>query len=65
MVDPDLARRDERQGQDHDHHRSPCRELASNVTPSEVHGQDQDSRDLRDVLRNRDAHDHIENQPQE
>jgi hypothetical protein len=65
MVDPTLDRGDGRWGQDPKHRQSPRRDSANIITPPKERGQDRDNRDLRDVIRNRDARDRIENRRQE
>jgi hypothetical protein len=65
MVDPSLDCRDRGQGMDPDHRQSLHRDSPSNITPLEEHDQDQDNRDLHDIIRNRDAHDQIKNRCQE
>jgi hypothetical protein len=66
MVDPTLDRVDRRGGggKDPSHHQSPHEDLANSITPPVERGQDQDG-DLHNVIRNRDAHDQIENRLQE
>jgi hypothetical protein len=61
VEDPTSMCGDRRQGQDHDHCPSAHRDSASNITPPEERSRDRDGRDLRDVIRNRDARDRIEN----
>jgi hypothetical protein len=49
-------------GQDPDHHQSPHGDSANSLTPPEERGrgQDRNDKDLRDIIRNRDACDQIE-----
>jgi hypothetical protein len=65
MVDTSHDRGYRGQGQDLDHRQSPHGDLASGITPMEERGRDQDNMNLHDVIRNRDAHDWIENRCQE
>jgi hypothetical protein len=63
VADPPNNQEDVDWGYDDDHWRSPRRDSASSVTPSEGHGED--NRDLRDVIRDRDACDQIERRRRE
>jgi hypothetical protein len=63
MVDSALDLGDRWQGQDPDHHQSPCEDSASSITPPEEHDRERyrDDRDLCNVICNSDACDQIEN----
>jgi hypothetical protein len=67
MVDLALNRDDEALGHGHGHRQSPHGGSASSLTAPEEHGRRRDwnDRDLRDVIRGRDARDRIKNQHQE
>jgi hypothetical protein len=65
MVDVTLDHRDRRQGQDPDHCQSSREDSGSSITPPSDHDRDRDEGDLRDIIRNRDARDWIENRCQE
>jgi hypothetical protein len=67
MVDPVLDRGGEVRGHELYHWQSSCGDSDSSLTPPEEHGQrcDWDDRDLRDVIRGRDACGRIDNWCQE
>jgi hypothetical protein len=64
MTDPTLDHGYRRRGQDPDHHQSPHRDSANNLSRS-PHKHNQGQGDLRNIISNRDAHDWIKNQHQE
>jgi hypothetical protein len=66
-VDPTLDHEDEARGHELDLWQSPNRDSESSLTPLEEHGRrrDRDDRDLRDVIRGRDARSQIKNRCQE
>jgi hypothetical protein len=65
MTDPILHQGVRRRGQEPDNYQSLCGDLASSISPPGKHDQSQGEEDLRDVIRNRDTCNKIENYRQE
>jgi hypothetical protein len=62
VVDPVRDQEERDRGHEDDHRQSPRGDSTSNITPPEEHGRGRDrhSRDLCNVIRDRDSHDWIE-----